>query len=241
VEDLEAASLPYRQPEFYAAMTDGGAERTAGIITGLVHLYGPVGAFSVLDVGCGTGAVLEQLANTYRTAVGVDLLPGMVEIASAKRAHLDVRQGDMRNVRLGAVFEVVVCVGNALSYMLRDSDVSAAFATFAAHAVPGAVLIIQTLTEWPPLDKTKTSVVLAGGRPAKVTVAYRADPGDGALVMYRDWAFEDGDGGHDEIRRRVLSHDELGAFAGAAGFRPADWPALLTSQQMSVFVKESRL
>lgn len=239
VEVLEAASLPYRQPAFYAAMTDDGAARTAAMITGLVHLYGPVGATSVLDVACGTGAILEELAKSYRVAVGVDLLPGMVEIASGRRAHLDVRQGDMRNVRLGAEFEVVTCVGNALAYMVRDGDVSAAFATFAAHSAPGAVLIIQTLTEWPALDVTKTHVVLAGGRPAKTTVTYRCDPGDGALVMHRDWVFEDGDSGHDEIRRRVHTCDQLDEFAVAAGFRPADWPASL-SAQMSVFVKEGR-
>lgn len=235
--DLEVASLLYREPGFYAAMTDEAAPKTAAAITAMVHLHGPIDAATVLDVGCGTGAILEQLANTYRRAVGVDLLPGMVEVASEKRAHLDVRCGDMRTTRLREVFDVVVCVGNALSYMIRDQDVTAAFATFAEHCVPGGLLLIQTLTDFPKIGVTRPSVVLVAGRTAKALVTYRVDP-DGALVTHRTWDFGDGQIEEDRIRRRVIPTAELADFAASAGFRPADWPEQMPGG-MSAFVKHT--
>ncbi|MFD0633115.1 class I SAM-dependent methyltransferase [Catenulispora yoronensis] len=237
MEDLEVASLLYREPGFYAEMTDAAAPKIAASIAAVVRLYGPIDAVSVLDVGCGTGAILEQLAKTYSHAVGVDLLPGMVEVASEKRAHLDVRCGDMRTARLGEVFEVVVCVGNALSYMIRDQDVTAAFATFAKHCVPAGLLLIQTLTDFPKIGVTKESVALVAGRTAKATVNYRVDP-DGALVTNRTWDFGDGQVEQDRIRRRVLPMTELSNFAAAAGFRPADWPEPMPGG-VAAFVKHT--
>ena len=46
----------------------------------------------VLEVGCGTGLVLEKVAREASRAVGVDLSPGMLRHARAR--GLDVREGD---------------------------------------------------------------------------------------------------------------------------------------------------
>lgn len=45
----------------------------------------------VLEVGCGTGLILEQLAPQCRRAAGVDLSPGMLELA--RQRGLDVQEG----------------------------------------------------------------------------------------------------------------------------------------------------
>ncbi|WP_194894497.1 class I SAM-dependent methyltransferase [Catenulispora pinisilvae] len=238
MEALEAASLPYRRPEFYAALTDVDAPHTAALITAMVYLHGPAGASSVLDIGCGTGAVLEELAKHYPTAVGVDLLPGMVEVASARRAMLDVRQGDMRNVRLRQMFDVVACVGNALAYMVSPEDTAAAFTTFAEHCPPGGLLLVQTLMETPELGVVKTTPVFAGDRAAVATITYNLDPVDGTLVMTRSWAFAGGETAVDVIRRRALTPDELVGFAISAGFRsiePQPWP-----KHMTAFLREDQ-
>ncbi|MFN7697181.1 MAG: methyltransferase domain-containing protein, partial [Deltaproteobacteria bacterium] len=46
----------------------------------------------VLEVGCGTGLVLERVARVARRAEGVDLSPGMLE--HARLRGLSVREGD---------------------------------------------------------------------------------------------------------------------------------------------------
>ena len=45
----------------------------------------------LLEVGCGTGLLLERLAQVARTARGIDLSPGMLE--KARSRGLDVQQG----------------------------------------------------------------------------------------------------------------------------------------------------
>jgi ubiquinone/menaquinone biosynthesis C-methylase UbiE len=45
----------------------------------------------LLEVGCGTGLLLERLARVTRSARGIDLSPGMLE--KARDRGLDVRQG----------------------------------------------------------------------------------------------------------------------------------------------------
>src|SRR5215831_12845714 len=47
----------------------------------------------LLEVGCGTGLLLERLASVARSAQGIDLSPGMLEKARAR--GLNVRQGSV--------------------------------------------------------------------------------------------------------------------------------------------------
>ena len=51
-----------------------------------------LGDVDVLEVGCGTGLILERLGRRARSAVGVDLSPGMLERARAR--GLEVHQSD---------------------------------------------------------------------------------------------------------------------------------------------------
>jgi ubiquinone/menaquinone biosynthesis C-methylase UbiE len=52
----------------------------------------------VLDLGCGTGRILEPLSRVAKEAVGVDFSERMVERARAK--HLDARLADLRSLPL---------------------------------------------------------------------------------------------------------------------------------------------
>ncbi|HXS80862.1 MAG TPA: methyltransferase domain-containing protein [Gammaproteobacteria bacterium] len=58
--------------------------------TGLVRRVGE--GKTLLEVGCGTGLILERVAKFARRAEGVDVSPGMVEYA--RRRGLDVRVAD---------------------------------------------------------------------------------------------------------------------------------------------------
>src|ERR1035438_9552720 len=46
----------------------------------------------VLELGCGTGAILDSLKPSY--GVGIDLSPEMVTVARQKRPHLHFSNGD---------------------------------------------------------------------------------------------------------------------------------------------------
>ena len=51
---------------------------------------------------------------------GVDFLASNVAYARAMHPQLTIQQGDMRSIRIGRTFDVVMSFGNALSYALTD-------------------------------------------------------------------------------------------------------------------------
>jgi SAM-dependent methyltransferase len=218
---LEDASLLYRRPALYDQLAAHGDYPLATRCAELVDQLAP-GARTLLELGCGTGRDLDHLAERF-DCVGVDLGPTMVAHAHTTRPHLDIRHGDMRTFRLGRRVDVVACVGNALAYLHHDRDIAAAFTTFAVHAAPGGLLMIQTLgapIEGPPA----TSRVDAGELHAEVTVSYDWDPTRRLTTMRRHWRHDDGTEDQDTIVRRLLEPHELEAHASRAGFKPRRVP-----------------
>ncbi|MFD8479454.1 class I SAM-dependent methyltransferase [Kitasatospora sp. NPDC059673] len=66
----------------------GGAGRWGGPVGG-----GPVGGGPVADVGCGPGHVTDRLRELGLDVFGIDLPPGMIEVAPARAPRPAVRGG----------------------------------------------------------------------------------------------------------------------------------------------------
>ncbi|WP_368860553.1 trans-aconitate 2-methyltransferase [Amycolatopsis magusensis] len=142
--NLAANNIAYRRPALYDTLPrDSTAAETC---QRLIHDHGTAGG-SVLDLGCGTARDLAALTGSP-DRVGVDLQPQLIEHARQQHPGLDLRVGDLRTVRLGRTFDMILCLGNSLAYLHDNDDIRAAFTTFAAHAHPGTVLII--ITRSPP-------------------------------------------------------------------------------------------
>jgi len=62
----------------------------------------------VLEIGCGTGAILDSLRPSY--GLGIDLSPEMIKVARQKRPHLQFEVGDIEEMRLSESFDFVVMV-----------------------------------------------------------------------------------------------------------------------------------
>jgi hypothetical protein len=151
----------------------------------------------------------------------VDLQPDLVAYARRIRPWLDLRVGDMRDVRLGVPVDVLTCLGNSLAYVHDDSDLAAVFATFTAHATVGTLLIIATLTE-PVRAEARTRRVDTTDLHAEVTITYTWDPQTGINTMLRRWRTDTGTIYEDHIRRRVRTASELDRHAGTAAFELVD-------------------
>jgi SAM-dependent methyltransferase len=110
------------------------------------------GAVSVLDLGCGTGRHDLLLAEQGYRVTGVDISPDMLSIArrhcnewqppSGTQAPTFV-QGDVRSVRLGQRFDVVVSLFHVMSYQSTNDDLLAAFRTLREHAAPGGLVLFD--------------------------------------------------------------------------------------------------
>jgi ubiquinone/menaquinone biosynthesis C-methylase UbiE len=94
----------------FAPEYDGWKRRAWYYYGWLARIVGgevPAGA-RVLDVGCGTGALLDAVQPAY--GVGVDLSPAMVRLARERFPRLQFRVGDAEALAPGEVFDWVMMV-----------------------------------------------------------------------------------------------------------------------------------
>lgn len=102
------------------------------------------GRHHILELGVGGGHNLSHLTGHYQ-ATAVDISPRMLENSKRLNPGVEHIVGDMRTIRLGRRFKAVL-IHDAISYMLSEDDLRAAFATAREHLEPGGVFI--TAPDW---------------------------------------------------------------------------------------------
>ena len=103
---------------------------------------------TVLDLGCGTGALTVRLAQRGYQVVGVDLSESMLDGArerarKAGRVALDLVRDDIRTVRLDRTFDAVICMFAVLGYQTSDEGVTDSLDTVRAHLAPGGTFVFD--------------------------------------------------------------------------------------------------
>lgn len=112
-------------------------------LDGLIRSHLP-SARSLLDLGCGTGRHALLLADRGYRVAGVDVSEEMLQAASAQGVPgTAFHRGDLRSIRLGASFDVVVSLFHVISYQSTNADVAAAFATVREHLRPGGIFVFD--------------------------------------------------------------------------------------------------
>jgi len=92
----------------------------------------------LLEVGCGTGLLLERLAKVTKTARGIDLSPGMLEKARAR--GLDVRQGSVLELPYPEATFDVTCSFKVLAHV---EAIEAALAEMIRVTRPSGVVLAE--------------------------------------------------------------------------------------------------
>ncbi len=94
----------------------------------------------VLDLGCGSGRPIAQYLFDRRAKItGVDGAPAMVALFGQNLPEAEVLHADMRGLALGRTFDAVLAWNSF--FHLSPADQRAMFPVFAAHLVPGGVLM----------------------------------------------------------------------------------------------------
>lgn len=139
---------------------------------------GPLGR--LLDIGTGTGRLLELLGPRVRAGLGIDASRAMLALARSRLAkpglaHLSVRQADMYRLPLAGAYDVVV-----LQMVLHYAEDPAAALIEAARVLaPGGRLIVVDLAAH---DRAALSERLAHRWPGFADAAMRTLLADATLA-----------------------------------------------------------
>ena len=140
-----------RYAEVFAA-SSGHREYNARLAAFLPDLLARAGETprTVLDVACGVGDLAVGLAQRGYEVTGVDLAPAMVAIAREKARAQDVSVAfdvaDIRDLPYREAFDLVLCFGDSLNYMLTPADVRKALTAMFRALRLGGLAIFDLLT-----------------------------------------------------------------------------------------------
>jgi len=171
-----------RWAPFYDAMRGDQAAPVA-YLRGLIEKHHPA-AETLLELGCGTGSVLEQLQARY-SVTGVDRSQQMLRIAKTKVPLARLLRKDITALELGERFDVVVCVADVVNHLHPFRAWEALFARAYEHLADSGIFIFDMntqlhlselaaqppLTAWSPQGHfTMLDVVEAAGNGVAVEV-----------------------------------------------------------------------
>jgi SAM-dependent methyltransferase len=105
------------------------------------------GARTVLELGCGSGSMLELLSRHY-SCDGVDLSKSMLRIARAKAPKARLHHGDICAFELKRRFDVVLCPFDTINHVTSFAKWKRVFARAHQHLSPGGVFIFDVNTEY---------------------------------------------------------------------------------------------
>ncbi len=152
---------------------------------------GPIG-----DLGCGTGRITAYLAAAGLDVFGIDLTPGMIEVARAAYPHLRFEVGSVFNLDLKDGELAGALLWYSLVHTTRD-ELPAAFAEVFRVLQPGGHLIYgykagagsQHLADDSGAGAAAYHLTTAYGHPVDLDV-YLQEPADVATLL-ADAGFEE--------------------------------------------------
>ena len=104
----------------------------------------------VLELGCGSGRVTQQIARAGINAVGLDNSEPMLALARAKlnrRPEIAARAtlvcGDMTNFNLDQQFSLIIVPFNTFMHLLTMADQLAMLNCSRKHLIPGGKLVLD--------------------------------------------------------------------------------------------------
>ena len=182
-------------------------------------------AKSVLDVGCGTGALLGWAREAGHTGrlVGVDPARGMLEVART-RSDIEWTLGDMTTHAWDREFDLAVMTGHAFQQLVDDDEIRASLAAIHASLAHGGVFAFETRNplarEWERWTPERRFEFVAADGAAASFHAEVETPAAGDVVRftvtYASARWDRPESSRSTLR--FLGRDALSAFLTDAGF-----------------------
>lgn len=180
-------------------------------------------AETLLDLGSGGGHNAVHLKRRFRCTL-TDLSERMLALSRELNPDCEHLQGDMRTLRLGRTFDVVL-VHDAVMYMTTEEDLFAAVTTAFVHTRPGGAAVFAPDCLRDTFSEQSNLIEAEDGTRAIRGVEWSWDPDPYDSVMSVEYAFLLRDG--KDVRAVHDRHTE-GLFAKAT------WERLITSAGFDV-------
>jgi SAM-dependent methyltransferase len=143
----------------------------------------------VLEYGCGNGRITIPIARHGVTVTGVDLSKDMLGDLQARlkaepddvRARVTTKQGDMRRVRLGRRFPLIICPFNAFLHLYTRPDVEFFLARVHEHLAHRGEFVFDISI--PEAEELARDPARAYAAPRFL---YPTEDGKGTLVKYTE-------------------------------------------------------
>jgi SAM-dependent methyltransferase len=129
--------------KFYDRLMSDSSLRSKQVMR-CIERYDPT-ASSLLELGCGTGAVLYGLSAVGSLA-GMDISPNMLDLARARLPGAEFIQGDISSFDLGRRFNVIVCTYDVLNHLAEFNRWVSCFACAGKHLTAGGLFIFDINT-----------------------------------------------------------------------------------------------
>ncbi len=121
----------------------------------------------VLELGCGSGRVLLQLAREGFEATGVDSSPEMISLARNRLARQKAIAGrirlieeDFRHLELRQTFPLIILPFNTFAHLLEPAEAHSALKTIAAQLAPAGVFALALPNPIPIYSAVPEGLVL---------------------------------------------------------------------------------
>lgn len=138
------------------------------VFADLVHA---VGGGPVVDVGCGPGRITAHLRDLGVDAFGIDLSPGMIEVARRDHPGLRFEVGSMTDLELGDTSIAGLVAWYSLIHV-PDDELATVFAHFRRVVQPDCPILLSFHAG----DESRLKTQGYGGHPMKVCI-HRRQPG----------------------------------------------------------------
>ena len=142
---MSAPSKVYQHPAYYALGYRWNTEAECDFIEACLKAHGPPSAKRLLDIGCGSGRHLMELARRGYRMTGVDLSAEMIayvqEEATREQLEISASVSDLRRLTLTGSFEAAFCFMDTFRFLLTNEHIITHLRTVAKHLAPGGLYL----------------------------------------------------------------------------------------------------
>ena len=230
-------SSVYQYPRYYAIGYQWNTKVECDFLEAALRRHRPAKAAKpghavrLLDIGCGAGRHLLEMASRGHAVAGFDVRPEMVEYVKAEAAkakvEVQVSVGDLRRPSFDGTYDLAVCLMDTFRFLLTNDEIMDHLKYVGDHVSPGGLYVTDF---WIPLkwDMLANEIYQweqqEGDTTVRVFYLQHPDSVDPVNQTFEDeLVFSIDEGGNtreirgDRTRTRLMMPQEFRALVDASG------------------------